>query len=115
MHPSFTGLVGHPAKKLEDGSCYEGQWANGLRTGVGKSLFLNGDIYEGYWVNDQPDLVGRLITAEGDIYEVGSVQSRDSYRRGRRTERASSSKEMAISMWDTGTRTTSMEMEKKIS
>jgi len=30
-----------------DGSLYEGNWEEGLKSGIGRFLFSDGDIYEG--------------------------------------------------------------------
>ncbi len=74
-HPAFRelntlALKMYPPLKLEDGSVYEGEWENFMRTGRGKCVFKSGDFYEGYWRGDIPDILGRVVNTTGDVYEV---------------------------------------------
>ena len=31
----------------QDGTCYEGNWINGEKSGFGKETYVNGNVYEG--------------------------------------------------------------------
>jgi len=35
----------------EDGSSYEGEWKNDMRSGKGKMMYKNNSTYEGNWEN----------------------------------------------------------------
>lgn len=43
-----------------DGSKYEGEWAEDKRNGIGTTLYANGNFYTGQWSCDKRDGVGRF-------------------------------------------------------
>ena len=50
---------------------YEGQWANGVRSGTGRMDYGNGSTYEGGWRNDRRNGTGRMDYGNGSTYEGG--------------------------------------------
>ena len=49
--------------------CYEGDWVNGKREGVGKFTYADGAVYEGEWKDDRIHGQGRSVFASGNRYE----------------------------------------------
>lgn len=47
-----------------DSLCYEGNWLEGARDGVGLAIFPNGDKFEGTWRKDKREGPGRYWYAE---------------------------------------------------
>ena len=65
-----TDLITRGPYELDNGAIYKGQWTkDGLRQGKGIQIWQDGSKYEGYWANDMANDKGRLIHADGDIYE----------------------------------------------
>eukprot|EP00359_Climacostomum_virens_P002668 CAMPEP_0204904456 /NCGR_PEP_ID=MMETSP1397-20131031/4874_1 /ASSEMBLY_ACC=CAM_ASM_000891 /TAXON_ID=49980 /ORGANISM="Climacostomum Climacostomum virens, Strain Stock W-24" /LENGTH=471 /DNA_ID=CAMNT_0052073251 /DNA_START=731 /DNA_END=2146 /DNA_ORIENTATION=+ len=60
-----------PQKTLENGAIYRGEWSMSgqYRHGKGVQEWEDGSRYEGYWANDRAFGKGRLIHADGDVYE----------------------------------------------
>uniref|UniRef100_K3WS49 MORN repeat-containing protein 3 n=1 Tax=Globisporangium ultimum (strain ATCC 200006 / CBS 805.95 / DAOM BR144) TaxID=431595 RepID=K3WS49_GLOUD len=53
-----------------DRSVYEGQWSGNVRSGRGTLTLVNGDIYDGYWLNDKKEGPGRFYyKATRKMYE----------------------------------------------
>lgn len=50
-------------------SVYEGEFANGLKNGVGKEKFLNGDRYEGEYEFGKPNGEGIYYWYDGSYYK----------------------------------------------
>lgn len=48
---------------------YEGEFANGIRSGIGVFTWDNGDQYYGAWANDQIEGEGILTLADGTVLE----------------------------------------------
>lgn len=48
---------------------YEGQWANGARSGAGRMDNGDGSTYDGDWRNDRRNGVGRMDYGNGFVYE----------------------------------------------
>lgn len=61
---------------LEDGSVYEGDFANEKRTGKGKLTWPNGDVYEGDFVNGERTGKGKYTWSNGDVYEGDFVNGK---------------------------------------
>ena len=51
-----------------DGSFYTGNWANGLKHGLGRKLYPNGDSYEGFWAHGSAEGTGRYKWTNGNEY-----------------------------------------------
>ena len=60
-----------PLAELENRARYDGQWnqESNLRHGLGIQAWQDGSIYQGMWADDKANGKGRLIHADGDIYE----------------------------------------------
>ena len=41
-----------------DGTKYEGEWKNNMRSGKGKMTYKNNSVYEGNWRNNKKDGIG---------------------------------------------------------
>lgn len=52
--------------EYENGDCYEGDFVNGLKEGLGTYTWANGDKYSGQWVNDYRNGLGLFIWAKDD-------------------------------------------------
>eukprot|EP00915_Cephaloidophora_sp_WS-2016_P000081 GHVH01000154.1.p1 GENE.GHVH01000154.1~~GHVH01000154.1.p1 ORF type:complete len:403 (+),score=74.21 GHVH01000154.1:97-1305(+) len=60
-----TATAGTPVL-MEDNSKYLGEWANGLKNGRGKQMFVDGTIFEGIWVDGNANGQGKLeLTGSG--------------------------------------------------
>ena len=56
--------------EMENKAIYVGEWnSNNLRHGIGNQIWNDGSMYEGYWANDKPNGKGRFIYTNGDVYE----------------------------------------------
>jgi len=55
-----------------DGSSYHGQWLENLRHGNGAYTFTNGDIYSGCWAKDVKDGAGTYLYARNNATLVGT-------------------------------------------
>lgn len=53
---------------FQDGTYYEGNYANHRRHGQGTCYYPNGDIYEGNWTNDKRAGRGKMKFAGGGTY-----------------------------------------------
>jgi hypothetical protein len=53
----------------DNGDVYEGEWANGIRTGKGKMIYECGRVYEGEYKNNLKHGCGKLIYSNGQVYE----------------------------------------------
>ena len=60
-----------PLTYLENQAQYEGEWLRGsqIRQGKGVQYWQDGSMYEGYWANNKANGKGRLIHADGDVYD----------------------------------------------
>ena len=47
--------------ELFNGSIYQGEWKDGLRSGTGRIIYKSGSFYEGNWNNDQVCGNGKYI------------------------------------------------------
>lgn len=56
----------------EDGSSYQGDSQNGLKSGYGVKQFGNGTIYKGYWLNDKMNGKGELTIGRTKQRYVGN-------------------------------------------
>ena len=69
------GVVRLPAKHLQGGGVYVGQWAGEagsmVRSGQGKLYQADGGLTEGYWKGGKVHFVGRVVYRTGDVYEGG--------------------------------------------
>jgi len=52
-----------------DGSVYEGYWANNKANGRGRLIETDGSVYEGHWANDMKSGQGRYTHLDGSYYE----------------------------------------------
>jgi len=52
-----------------NGSYYEGEWLNGKRHGAGVNDWGNGTIYDGFFVNGKRSGLGKITYKTGDIWE----------------------------------------------
>ena len=52
----------------ENGYIYEGNFKDGLRSGLGKLSAPNGDVYDGMWENDQFHGQGTYVWSDGSKY-----------------------------------------------
>ena len=63
-----------------DGSRYEGQWRGGLRHGLGSLFLPSGDSYTGQWDRGEQSGFGSLVKGpgpcEGDVYEGAYVRGK---------------------------------------
>ena len=66
----FGNLEARRATRLENLSCYCGEWREGtmIREGRGFYVYADGSLYEGYWKNDHATYYGRLIRPDGEVY-----------------------------------------------
>ena len=55
----------------EERAKYVGNYADGLKSGVGKMVFPNGDIYEGQFVRNERHGRGRYLSVRGEEYDGG--------------------------------------------
>ena len=53
----------------DDGSSYEGAFADNMKNGFGLYTFADGSVYEGEYVNDVKQGKGKFTWANGDVYE----------------------------------------------
>ena len=60
---------GGPFKYLGSNTTYEGQFKDGLRSGLGTEITADGEVYTGNWADDQRNGSGRLCEINGDVYE----------------------------------------------
>lgn len=51
-----------------DASTYKGNFKNGLREGLGESVYLDGSCYQGNWKNGMKNGKGVFAFADGDIF-----------------------------------------------
>jgi len=64
-------------KRYDNGSVYDGDLVNGIRSGKGKGITANGGgVYEGDWVNDTFNGKGKITLANGGVYEGDFVFGR---------------------------------------
>ncbi len=54
-----------------NGTYYEGEWDNGLRSGKGGSLLESSDMYVGDFLNNFRKGYGTYKSIAGDVYEGG--------------------------------------------
>ena len=66
--PEYQDLPILGPYKYNDGSTYQGQYKNGLRTGYGRKVLKTGSVYEGYWENDEPHNHGVFLHVAGGNY-----------------------------------------------
>ena len=68
---AFQDLESRPMVRLDNGSCYVGEWRMGtkIREGKGVQVWPDGSLYEGYWNNNKANYFGRLLHKDGDIYQ----------------------------------------------
>ena len=64
MKPTGLGIM-----KFENGSLYEGQWENGVRSGYGRLIQDSGNVYEGRWSKDLANGYGVFSNLQGYRYE----------------------------------------------
>jgi hypothetical protein len=66
-----SGLPQVEDKKLSEitTECYEGEWKDDQRHGIGIYKFPDGSVYEGEWERNQPHGIGKLTYPDGSIYE----------------------------------------------
>lgn len=73
MDKSLTTMIleKRPAKILEDGTKYTGQWMAGtnIRAGQGVLIWPDGSVYEGWWKDNKANSKGRLIHVDGSMYQ----------------------------------------------
>jgi hypothetical protein len=67
----FDDCTHTKSQKLSDGSIYDGQWSDGIRTGYGKMLYPDLSFYEGFWINNEKHFDGRFVDKDGDGYVLG--------------------------------------------
>ena len=61
--------------RFSRGSCYEGEWCDGVMQGWGRFVEADvGDVFEGHWRAGKR-FFGRYCFANGDIYEGGFVDN----------------------------------------
>ena len=54
---------------FQDGTRWEGEFAQGIPFGRGKCFYANGDVYVGEWKNDGPHGKGQITFASGKTYK----------------------------------------------
>jgi len=80
---------------------YEGDYKDGLRTGVGKFVFPNGDVYEGEFFENKIQGDGTYTyKGTGDIYSGGWV---DGKKQGQGVYEFSKDSSMMSGTWEAGT------------
>jgi hypothetical protein len=79
---------------------YEGNYVDGVKTGVGKMTFPNGDIYHGEWKDDRMNGDGSFMYANGDIY---SGKFEDGVRAGKGTYEFAEDKSLLVGNWTDNT------------
>lgn len=63
-------LVSKGPVLMENKAIYIGQWnLNHMREGIGTQYWNDGTVYEGFWANDKANGKGRMVHANGDVYE----------------------------------------------
>eukprot|EP00300_Choanocystis_sp_HF-7_P011261 c17378_g1_i1.p1 GENE.c17378_g1_i1~~c17378_g1_i1.p1 ORF type:complete len:1050 (+),score=228.75 c17378_g1_i1:205-3150(+) len=66
---------------------YRGEWAKGLRSGMGEYVDEDGNTYIGEWVKDKMEGFGEYVSANGDTYQ-GQFSKNKRVGRGRFTEKS---------------------------
>lgn len=61
-------MHGHGTATYLNGDRYDGEWANGKRSGLGRYAHGSGDIYEGLWSNERKHGLGVDSFADGRGY-----------------------------------------------
>jgi len=64
---NYRFLTGFMQSDKESG-VYDGEWANGIRSGIGKMKWTDSSIFEGEW-RDDCRMQGKLKTPSGITYE----------------------------------------------
>ena len=57
-----------------EGTCYDGEWVDGLKHGEGELDYGNGKVYTGQWSEDLKHGKGVMRYDNGDVYEGGWVR-----------------------------------------
>lgn len=52
---------GRGVQYYENGEHYEGEWAEGVRSGWGRMYYADQSVYEGEWLNDKRHGIGLLL------------------------------------------------------
>ncbi len=64
--------------EYSDGSVYEGELIDNIRSGFGKLTYANGDEYTGMFVNDKKNGQGTIVYKNGDKYEGNFIDGKRS-------------------------------------
>ena len=56
--------------KWANGDTYTGQWARGMRNGIGVLKEVSGDRYLGEWVDDERHGLVRFLSSTGDVRDT---------------------------------------------
>lgn len=81
-------------------AAYEGNYVDGVKSGVGKMTFPNGDIYHGEWKDDRMNGDGSFMYANGDIF---SGKFEGGIRSGKGTYEFAEDKSLLVGNWTDNT------------
>lgn len=83
---------------------YEGNYKDGLKSGIGKMLYPNGDVYEGEWVDNKMQGEGTYTYKKtGDIYSGSWVADK---KHGQGSYEFGADSSMMTGTWESGQITT---------